>query len=122
MRETVRSLGAYFVLSGLLSLTGLVVLGDMFSRPGERDLFTTFLLLSYLLSAVFGAAFIFVGARLKHLLQHQPNVPVQLTMVAMVLALIRFSIVSVFINLYIWYQLKRMAKEAETELEEQVLR
>lgn len=122
MRETTRSLGAYFILSGLMSACGGMFALIGLQSGGRGDAFYFLLLTTSLLSGILGAAFVYVGACLKHLLQHKPAVPIRLTLISIVLSALRFSIFGLLINVYILYQLKRMAKETETELEEQVLR
>ena len=119
MRETPKSLRAYFILVGLVSiLSSLATLTTQFEVLVADKLF---MLLVVLLSVILGAAYLYLGANLPTLLRDKPQVPVKFAGLAIGLSAMGFSMMGVLVNFYIFYQLKRMAKEAAPEVEEQVL-
>lgn len=116
MRETPRSLRAYFILVGGLTVLGLGAL--MVTMLEEFD---PFLLVVNVLMFLWGFAYLYVGFKLPTLLRENPQLPLKFAAVAIGLSCLRFNIFGILINLYIYYQLKRMAKEATPEMESQVL-
>ena len=116
MRETPRSLRAYFLLVGILSVLGSVIAVRHAVTSGDG-----FIIGLYSVNSVMGLAYIYVGAKLVRLLCDKPQVPLQLATAAIFLSLLSFSILGMLLNIYIYYQLKRMAREATPEMESQVL-
>lgn len=121
MRETVASLKQYFTLVGVLSaLFDLMALVMAFDR-------LTLGLSSYLhtavcaLSLAIGFAYIYLGQTLPTLLESRPFLPRRLAAAATVLAGLRWNPIGVLINLYIYFQLKRLATEANPITETRVL-
>ena len=116
MRETPRSLRAYFILVG-----GLTVLGMGAVMVTTLEHLEPFLLTVNLLLFLWGFAYLYVGVKLPTLLRENPQLPLKFAAVAIGLSCLRFSIFGILINVYIYYQLKRMAREATPEMESQVL-
>lgn len=115
MRETPRSLRAYFILVG-----GLTVLGcGLFLVASLGQLQPLHLV--YALQFLWGFAYLYVGVKLTTLLRENPQLPMKFAAVAIGLSCLGFNIIGILINVYIYYQLKRMAKEAAPEMESQVL-
>lgn len=116
MRETPRSLRAYFILVGLLTLAGsLFALSDLrFVGYGITSVIL-------LLQAGMGAAYVYVGVRLLDLLRDKPQLPLKFAMAAILLSCLRINVIGILLNVYIYYQLKRMARDAAPEMESQVL-
>ncbi len=117
MRETTRSLSLYFMLVG-----GLTVLGTGFVLTAALNNGTAgFFELVLLFQGLVGAAYLYVGAKLKTLLVEKPQLPMKLATLAIVLSCLGFNILGLLLNVYIYYQLKRMVREATPEMESQVL-
>ena len=117
MRETPRSLRGYFILVGLYSTAASAF--TIFYMVSEQVI--SILSGLVLLSLLMGLAYLYVGAKLPTLLRDNPQLPLRLTTVAIVLALLSKSVLGILLNVYIFYQLKRMAREASPEMESQVL-
>ena len=74
-----------------------------------------------LLQFIWGFAYLYVGAKLPTFLRDKPQLPLRFAAIAIVISCLGFNIIGILINVYIYYQLKRMAKEAAPEMESQVL-
>ena len=119
MRETPKSLRAYFILVGSVTLLStLVTLATGFETLLAAQ---PYLILLMLLSGVMGAAYLYVGVKLPTLLRDKPQLPTKFATAAIILSVLSLSLLGALINIYILYQLKRMAKEAAPEMEGQVL-
>ena len=66
-------------------------------------------------------AYLYVGKNLLTLLRDKPQTTLKFALAAIVFSLMTLNILAVLLNFYIWYQLRRMAKEASPEMESQVL-
>ena len=121
MKETPRSLGLYFALVGACStfVSGFGFLASLERFDGSIVSIATSGFLG--LSALLGLAYLYVGVKLKSLLASQPQQPLRLAIVGIVLSLLTFSIFGTLINIYIYYQLKRMATEAVEVIEQRTL-
>lgn len=127
MRETVRSLRIYFMLSGLASLwVGFQSLVSVFRAPVSPA--TIVAIASAIASATLAVGFIYVGLFLGRLLQHSSNLIVMLLYLSMGLAILSSllsflagagvtAIVVLAVTLLIlWYLLRnvrRLAAEAQ---------
>lgn len=121
MKETPRSLGLYFALVGVFS-TFVSGFGFLASLERFDDSIVSIATSGFLgLSALLGLAYLYVGVKLKSLLASQPQQPLRLAIVGIVLSLLTFSIFGTLINIYIYYQLKRMATEAVEVTEQRTL-
>ena len=126
MRETTRSLGLYLMLTGSLGLGGglLGLLGTFrvgTSISGSINGFAILMGAILLGSLAISAANFYIGWNLGRLLVEKPMIPLRFAMISMVLSICTFSIIGFLLNFYIWYQLKRLAKEADVKLEQQTL-
>lgn len=124
MRETVGSLKAYFILVGILGgLGSLVRLGtavEVGNLNGGGIL--VFLLAMAVIQGVLALGYLYMGFQLPTLLSQKPHLPMRIAGAAIILSALTFNIIGVLINVYIWYQLKRLATESDGQVEQQVLR
>lgn len=121
MRETPRSLRAYFMLVGFFTVIGSVVsLASIESFSGLDAPTLIFAGVSGI-QICLGLAYCYIGGKLQTLLRDKPQLPLRFATLAIILSALQVSIIGVLINVYIYYQLKRMAKEATPEMESQVL-
>lgn len=121
MKETPRSLGLYFLLVGAIStfFNGFGFLASLEKFDGSL---LSAVLIGFLgLSALLGLAYLYVGAKLKTLLASRPQQPLRLAIAGIALSLLTFSIFGTLVNIYIYYQLKRMATEAVEVTEQRTL-
>ena len=118
MRETTRSLGAYFVLVGFFYIVG-AFFAIYAAVNGSKPDPLTLGILGF--AGLLGIGYMWVGSQLKKLLASSPAVPIRLTIVGLVLGMLRFSIFGVLINIYIIYQLKRLATESVEVTESRTL-
>ncbi len=117
MRETTRSLSLYFMLVGVFTVIGMgfqLTTALQAGSIGILHLFTFF-------QVLVGLAYLYVGAKLSSLLVERPQLPMKLAALAIVLSCLGLNIFGVLLNTYIYYQLKRMVREAPPEMESQVL-
>lgn len=112
-------MGAYFVLVGLFYLLGAsAVAFGVTTVNGQLDALT--LAISGLVG-VLGLAYLTVGLRLKKLLASNPAAPLRLAVIGVALSVLRFNVISILLNVYIIYQLKRLATEAVEVTESRTL-
>lgn len=127
LRETPRSLSAYFIILGIFDLIGsLRIIELILYRPGPpvTSALAYPIIIASLSSFAMGLAYLIVGVRLKKYLVTSPQIPLRFAYFATGLSVLSFSIagfISFFINLYIIYQLKRMATETVEVTESRIL-
>jgi hypothetical protein len=116
MRETPRSLRAYFILVGLLAAGG-----SLFNFFGVMHLVNDYVRAMIVVQFLMGLAYLYIGGRLLMLLQQKPQLPLQFAAAAILVSCLSKNVLGVVLNVYIFYQLKRMARDAAPEMESQVL-
>lgn len=115
MRETPRSLRLYFFLVGLIAtLSCMVMMGIAGPEPGA-------LFVIFLLQGVWGVGYLYLALKLPVLLREKPQLPIRFAAAAIVFSCLSMNLLTIGLNVYILYQLRRLAKEAGPEMESQVL-
>lgn len=120
MRETPRSLGLYYVLCGLLGLL-YGALSVLACTQMPLTGMSVYLLISGGLLGLIGAAELWVGSSLARLLVERPHIPLRVAVAGMLLSLLRFNVLGVLLGVYIYYQLKRLAQEADVKQDSRIL-
>jgi len=120
MRETPRSLGLYYILCGIMGLLGggVTLLSCTQMPVGGMMIF---LVVTGGLYTLVSAADLWIGANLTRLLAERPHIPLRFAVAGMLLSMIRFNLLGLLVGYYIYYQLKRLAKEADVKQEQRIL-
>ena len=122
MRETSRSLGLYFMLTGGLGMVGGGVgLFGFFGIGAHLNGVSVLMAIMLLVYLGISTANFYIGWNLKRLLVEKPQIPVRFTVISLILSAVTMSVFGFLLNFYIWYQLKRLAREADVKLEQQTL-
>ena len=121
MRETTRSLGAWFVLCGACSvLLGVFQMVGL-ARVFVNGPFQIYWLGIYICSTLVSVAMVLVGVKLKWMLSTRPQLPLRLGKQSMVLSFLSLNWPGALFNFYILVQLRRLAREAQIVPEQRVL-
>lgn len=107
----------YFSLCGVFGLLGsLIGAWALTQVPGSLSSPIPWPV--YLVLAVSGGLSLFylrVGLSLERLLATRPNLPLRLGLLGLGWSLVQLNVLGILLNLYICYQLKRLAKEASLQ-------
>lgn len=122
MKETPRSLALYFGLVGVFGLLGSVAsLGGILASPQARSPLSMLVLLFLAGGTVVNLAYFYCAIKMKELLATKPHLLLRLSTLGIAMSLLSFNPFTVAINIYIYYQLKRMASEATQVTEDRTL-